>query len=107
MLNRHHHFVLNALMKTFQQAGQIQSYKRRLNMNKAGANINGKIWFFVKDSVELEVIRDSDQQITLKLILEDNQSIIITLVYAKCNDLDRIDLWNDMYFTASNMSLPW
>ncbi|KAG5632175.1 hypothetical protein H5410_003892 [Solanum commersonii] len=44
----------------------------------------------------MEVIRDSDKQITLKLILEDNQSIVITLVYAKCNDIDRIDLWNDI-----------
>lgn len=74
-------------MKPFQQVKHIHNYKRRLNMSVAGANSSGKIWYFVADKIEVEVVLDSDQEIILKLsFLENNTSMITTLVYAKCNE---------------------
>ncbi|XP_059292598.1 uncharacterized protein LOC132046072 [Lycium ferocissimum] len=40
-------------------------------MSQAGANCNGKIWFFVADNIEVEVLSDSEQHISLKLLFQD------------------------------------
>lgn len=108
MLHKHHQFSIIGLMETFQNAREIQTYKRRLNMNQAGANINGKIWFFVKEDVQVKILQDAEQQITLKLMfLEDSISIITTLVYAKCDKNVIIQLWDHIYQLANNMTIPW
>ncbi|XP_059291227.1 uncharacterized protein LOC132044740 [Lycium ferocissimum] len=58
----------------------------------ANANGNGKILYFLADNIEVEVLMDSPQQITLKLFLQYlNQHFIATLVYAKCNASERIE----------------
>ncbi|KAH0743234.1 hypothetical protein KY290_031227 [Solanum tuberosum] len=49
----------------------IKKYKRRLGMHMAGANINGKIWYFVAQGVDVEVIEDKSQQITLNLKIQE------------------------------------
>ncbi|KAH0682719.1 hypothetical protein KY290_021318 [Solanum tuberosum] len=43
MLHRHHKFVLIALMEPFQDARNIQKYKRRLAMQYVNYNANGQI----------------------------------------------------------------
>ncbi|XP_070042737.1 uncharacterized protein LOC142178149 [Nicotiana tabacum] len=30
-----------------------------------------------------------------------------TFVYAKCSSLERLELWDNMYYLASDMKLPW
>ncbi|XP_019252904.1 PREDICTED: uncharacterized protein LOC109231720 [Nicotiana attenuata] len=47
-------------------------------------------------------------QITLKMTDTDsNKEFIITMVYAKCDAIERIELWDTLYSLASDMSLPW
>lgn len=36
----------------------------------------------------------------------DKQSIV-TLVYAKCDAIERIEIWDFLYHLASDMELPW
>ncbi|XP_059315814.1 uncharacterized protein LOC132066528 [Lycium ferocissimum] len=86
----------------------INHYRRRLGMCLANANCNGKIWYFVTDNIGVEVLMDSSQQITLKLSLQElNQHIITTLVYAKCDASERLELWEAIYHLSNTMTCSW
>ncbi|XP_059290702.1 uncharacterized protein LOC132044231 [Lycium ferocissimum] len=54
-------------MEPFQQLDKIEEYKRRLGMHTAVVNSSGKIWIFVEDFFEVEILADHEQQITVKL----------------------------------------
>ncbi|XP_060195246.1 uncharacterized protein LOC132624493 [Lycium barbarum] len=91
MLQRHHKFMFIALLEPFQNARHIHKYRRRLNMSLAAANYNGKIWYFTNDVVDVEVLMDTAQQVTLKLhLLEEDRFMIVTLVYAKSCELFKV-----------------
>lgn len=66
-LHSYHKFSIIALLEPFQRANQINKCKRKLGMVHVGANINGKIWYFIDDAIVMEVIDNTDQQITVKL----------------------------------------
>ncbi|XP_059314087.1 uncharacterized protein LOC132064926 [Lycium ferocissimum] len=70
MLHRHLKFFLIAFMEPFLDSRHIDKYKRRLGMQVAGFNCNGKIWFFVNDGIEVEVLMNSIG-VTLKLTFLD------------------------------------
>ncbi|XP_060177792.1 uncharacterized protein LOC132607730 [Lycium barbarum] len=36
-----------------------------------------------------------------------NKSLVTTLVYAKCNEVERLHLWDDIYQVAYSINLPW
>lgn len=70
-------------------------------------NINGKIWTFVQEHIQVGVIFDSEQQLTLQLTMVDGKEIIIIMVYAKCSSLERLRLWDDIYVLWQSTSMPW
>lgn len=74
MLNRHHKYFLIALMESFQHMRHLGSYKRKLKMHTTVTNSNGKIWFFVKEGLDVEVISYTKQQITVKISFLENRS---------------------------------
>ncbi|XP_070056126.1 uncharacterized protein [Nicotiana tomentosiformis] len=82
-------------MEPFQNARHIQRYRRRLDMETAFSNLNGKIWLFFSSDTEWELINDIGHH------------IIMTFVYAKCSSTNRIELWDSLYYMASDMELPW
>nr|XP_009761020.1 PREDICTED: uncharacterized protein LOC104213256 [Nicotiana sylvestris]XP_016466758.1 PREDICTED: uncharacterized protein LOC107789460 [Nicotiana tabacum] len=44
----------------------------------------------------------------MKLTNVDSQkSFIVTLVHAKCDSIERIELWDSLHALAGNMTLPW
>nr|XP_009611219.1 uncharacterized protein LOC104104767 [Nicotiana tomentosiformis] len=95
-------------MEPFQKQGLIHKYKRRLGMDTAISNINGKIWLFFDAMVEWELLSDTDQQLTIKIYHQYvGQHIIMTFVYAKCSSLDRLELWDNLYYLVADMELPW
>ncbi|XP_059315805.1 uncharacterized protein LOC132066520 [Lycium ferocissimum] len=55
-------------------------------MSQAGANCNRKILFFVADNIEVEVLSN---------------------IFAKCSEVERLQLWDNIYSLANGMSLPW
>ncbi|XP_060190580.1 uncharacterized protein LOC132619813 [Lycium barbarum] len=108
MLHRHHKFFLIALLEPFQQSRHIEQYKRKLHMQSAVANCNGKIWILVADNIEVEVVRDTSQQVTLKLFFHEfNQAIVTSIVYTKCDASDRLELWYSIYNLANTVTIPW
>ncbi|KAG5594870.1 hypothetical protein H5410_036102 [Solanum commersonii] len=96
-------------MEPFQNINNIQRFKRRLGMEYANYNCNGKIWVFIKDHIQVEVLADSDQMLTMRLLFLDiNQSLIVSIVYAKCDTGERVQLWNDMYCISNDIhNSPW
>ncbi|XP_060190755.1 uncharacterized protein LOC132620046 [Lycium barbarum] len=101
-------FFLIGLMEPFQQAYKLESYRRRLGIKTALSNVSGKIWAFIDEEYEVTVLMDTVQQLTLKLFNWDTDlDMIVTLVYAKCDRIERIELWDSMYNLASYMTLSW
>ncbi|XP_060182357.1 uncharacterized protein LOC132612025 [Lycium barbarum] len=97
-----------SLMEPFQHFRHIQGFRRRLGMRYAHYNCNGKIWFVVNDNVDVEILQDLEQHITIKLLFQDwNKSLMVTMVYAKCDYLERISLWDSLYSLTDQMELPW
>ncbi|XP_075103681.1 uncharacterized protein LOC142178249 [Nicotiana tabacum] len=95
-------------MEPFQKKGLIDRYKRRLNMETAYTNINGKIWLFFDAVVEWELVEDTEQQVTVRVFHHDlGQHMMMTFIYAKCSAMDRLDLCDHLYYLASDMELPW
>ncbi|XP_060177939.1 uncharacterized protein LOC132607879 [Lycium barbarum] len=95
-------------MEPFQHHTQIQNYRRRLGMPYANFNCNGKIWCFVQHNIDVEVLLDTEQSNTVKLKFQElNRDMVVTMVYAKCSEVERLQLWNNLYFLASNMTSPW
>ncbi|XP_060183147.1 uncharacterized protein LOC132613112 [Lycium barbarum] len=101
-------FFLIGLMEPFQQAYKLESYRRRLGLEFLMSNVSGKIWAVVSDEFEVDVLIDSVQQITLRLSnWHIGMEMTVTLVYAKCDRIERIELWDSLYNLASNMNTPW
>ncbi|XP_060216608.1 uncharacterized protein LOC132644074 [Lycium barbarum] len=95
-------------MEPFQHQRQIQQYRRKLGMPYANSNCNGKIWFFVQHNVDVEVLFDTEKSITVKLKFQDfNKDMVVTMVYAKCSEVERLQLWDSLYLLTSNMTSPW
>ncbi|KAH0679730.1 hypothetical protein KY284_020815 [Solanum tuberosum] len=67
------------LLKPFQDTRHIQKFKRRLGMQYVNYNSNGQIWVFVKENIQVGVILDTTQQITLQLTLKDGKQIITSM----------------------------
>lgn len=77
-------------------------------MEIAGYNNNSKIWYFVAMDVGVEVVLDTDQQITLRLFIQESSKYYyVSLGYAKCTERERLGLWDIIYQLANTMSLPW
>ncbi|XP_055814452.1 uncharacterized protein LOC129884128 [Solanum dulcamara] len=97
-----------SLMEPFQHYRQIQAYRRILGMTYAHYNCNGKVWFFVQDHVDVEILQDQEQQITIKLFFQEwDKSLMVSMVYAKCDHLERMSLWDSLYGLADQMEIPW
>nr|XP_016462131.1 PREDICTED: uncharacterized protein LOC107785362 [Nicotiana tabacum] len=72
------------------------------------SNINRTIWIFIETGVEWELIMDTEQQVTIKVFHQEiSRHIIMTFVNAKCSSLERLELWDYLYYLASDMDMPW
>ncbi|KAG5591021.1 hypothetical protein H5410_041535 [Solanum commersonii] len=94
-------------MEPFQDTTHIQRFKRRLGMQYVNYNNNGQIWIFIREHIQVGVISDSEQQLTLHLTMEDGQQFLTTVVYAKCSSIEGLSLWDDIYTLSQEFSLPW
>ncbi|XP_075084929.1 uncharacterized protein LOC142168166 [Nicotiana tabacum] len=107
-MQKQHGFCIVALLEPFQKQGFIYKYMRRLGMETTLSNINGKICLFIDVVVEWELLIDTAQQLTIKVLHHGiGKNIIMTVVYTKCSSLERLELWDNLYYLASDMELPW
>lgn len=76
-------------------------------MNTEGFDVNGQIWYFLDEGVDVEVLNDTDLQVKLKLFIHKiSKTVIVTLVYAKFDAIYIIELWDSLYYIANDMTLP-
>ncbi|XP_075081845.1 uncharacterized protein LOC142166443 [Nicotiana tabacum] len=107
-LHRKYNFYLIGLIEPWQDINKLEEYRRKLGIHDAYANINGKIWAFIDEDIDVEIITDMEQQMTLTSFHKNlGKELIVTLVYAKCDAVERIELWDSMYYLASDMESPW
>nr|XP_009596645.1 uncharacterized protein LOC104092693 [Nicotiana tomentosiformis] len=107
MQKEHGSFII-ALMEPFQKQRFIQNYRRRLGIEAAISNANGKIWLFLDVVVQWDLLIDTEHQLTIRIYYQDfGKYIMMTFVYAKCSSLDRLELWDNLYYLARDIELPW
>ncbi|XP_060190556.1 uncharacterized protein LOC132619776 [Lycium barbarum] len=107
-LNRRHHYSLIALMEPFHGSDEVESYRRRLGIHNSMVNMSEKIWIFLTDDWQAQVIMDSVQHVTLKMThVNLQQETFVTIVYAKCTTIERLELWDSIAQATLNIQGPW
>lgn len=95
-------------MEPFQDNHNIDEYKKRLGIKQAAANSSCKIWVFIDDVVECLVIKDKEQHLTIKLVNQQtNITVVVTLVYVKYSQQERLILWDSLEDMAQAIQGPW
>lgn len=94
-------------MEPMQKRKKLESYRRKLGTLQAFVNVSNKIWVFVDEDHVVEVIIDMQQQLTLEMTnIDTYRSVMVTFVYAKCDAIERIELWDSLYAVSRDMSTP-
>ncbi|XP_019263812.1 PREDICTED: uncharacterized protein LOC109241529 [Nicotiana attenuata] len=107
-LHRKNHYEFIGLMEPMQQAKTLERYRSRIGFAQAIANVSNKIWAFIDEIYEVTVMYNMVQQLTLRLHhTETHVDFVLTLVYAKCDATERIELWDSLYYIAADMTVPW
>ncbi|XP_019232974.1 PREDICTED: uncharacterized protein LOC109213617 [Nicotiana attenuata] len=87
---------------------KLERYRRKIGFLQAFSNVSNKIWVFVDEDHGVDLMINTKQQMTMKLTNMDTQiSFIVTFVYAKCDPIERIELWDSMFYLARDMTIPW
>ncbi|KAK3172172.1 hypothetical protein Dsin_032509 [Dipteronia sinensis] len=96
-----HNVSVLAVSEPFQDVGLIRRCAMCLQFPNFSSNVKegGKIWVFWKDNIQLEVAGSSNQCLTV-LMFEDSGSLLTTFVYAKCSQIKRRELWEQLYAMA-------
>ncbi|XP_042035126.1 uncharacterized protein LOC121781455 [Salvia splendens] len=84
-------------------------FSRMLGLSFKGSNINGKIWIFVEEGMDFDVVDDSEQLLHGRFTCPRIPApILISAVYAKCTRGERHALWEKMRDTTQvSEGLPW
>ncbi|KAG5611854.1 hypothetical protein H5410_023135 [Solanum commersonii] len=76
---------------------KIEGYKKFLGFHHCISNDIEQIWCFWNQNLHATVISNEDQQITLDMGDDFGvNGVHITSVYAKCSDIERVDLWDSL-----------
>lgn len=87
---------------------KIDVLRRKLGYNYCFKNIINKIWIFWSDQVNVNLVQDKEQQVLCKISSQYIPThFYLTIVYAKCTEQERIELWDDLKSTATMMQEPW
>ncbi|XP_009803099.2 uncharacterized protein [Nicotiana sylvestris] len=96
------------ILEPMQQSHKMERYKARIGLAQAVVNVSNKIWAFIDEIFEVSILYNMTQQLTLRLMhSETHVELILTLVYAKCDRTERIELWDTLYAMASDITVPW
>ncbi|XP_075084813.1 uncharacterized protein LOC142168055 [Nicotiana tabacum] len=106
-MHRQYHFEFIGFMEPMQQARKLERYRMKIGFAQAIANVSNKIWAFIDEVFEVTILYDMVQQLTLRLFhTETHVELILTMVYAKCDAIERIELWDSLYAMARDMTVP-
>ncbi|XP_075099497.1 uncharacterized protein LOC142176265 [Nicotiana tabacum] len=107
-MHRQNHYDFVGLMEPKQQAKKLERYRNKIGLAQAISNVSNKIWAFIDEVFEVTVMYNMVQQLTLRLFhTESHVEFVLTLIYAKCDAIERIELWDSLYAMARDMDAPW
>lgn len=107
-MHKRHKFYFIVLMEPFQNSHELEVYRRKLGLKHEFFNMKGKIWSFVDECIEVEVLSDEEQQLTLRVFTDNNEvDIVIALVYAKCSQGERLQLREQLYELFVDRQKSW
>lgn len=90
-LHRKYNFYLIGLMEPWQDISKVEEYRQKLRIHSAYANMNVKIWAFVDKDIDVDIVMNMEQQMTLKLFHRNlNKEIYVTIGYAKCDVIEKL-----------------
>ncbi|XP_075102115.1 uncharacterized protein LOC142177432 [Nicotiana tabacum] len=96
---------INGAKTTSKKTGKVQKQDRTCTGN---FKCFQKIWAFIDEVFEVTVMYNMVQQLTLRLFhTESHVEFVLTLIYAKCDAIERIELWDSLYAMARDMEAPW
>ncbi|KAH0714422.1 hypothetical protein KY284_007327 [Solanum tuberosum] len=93
-------------MEPFQDPSELDHFRRKLGFDNAGVNCSGKIWYFWRSEWEGINILDIVQQVTIRFKI-DSKFFLISVVYARCNALERLELWEELDSIIDRDRWPW
>jgi len=105
-LNKRHRYKYIALMEPFQGPHELEQYKRRLGFQNAFCNCSAKIWIFWDEDWTWEVVRDNVQHLSVRFEA-GSVKFMVTAVYARCDALERLELWEELEGLAKQNQYPW
>ncbi|XP_070010386.1 uncharacterized protein [Nicotiana sylvestris] len=107
-MHRQNHYEIVGLMEPKQQAKKLERYRNKIGLAQAISNVSNKIWAFINEVFEVTVMYNMVQQLTLRLFhTKSHVEFVLTLIYAKCDVIERIELWDSLYIMARDMDAPW
>ncbi|XP_070015222.1 uncharacterized protein [Nicotiana sylvestris] len=107
-MHRQNHYEIVGLMEPKQQAKKLERYINKIGLAHAISNVSNKIWAFIDEVFEVTVMYNMVQQLTLRLFhTESHVEFVLTLIYAKCDAIEWIELWDSLYAMARDMDAPW
>jgi len=82
------------IAEPFRQDCKLARWQGKLNFDVSYSNgdSGGKLWIFWKDEVQVNILQESNQHVTFII----NSSLLISAVYAKCNYMERRQLWDSL-----------
>ncbi|XP_016452661.2 uncharacterized protein LOC107777184 [Nicotiana tabacum] len=106
-MHRQNHYDFVGLMEPKQQEKKLERYRNKIGLSQAISNVSNKIWAFIDEVFEVTVMYNMVQQLTLRLFhTESHVEFVLTLIYAKCDAIERIELWDSLYAMARDMEAP-
>ncbi|KAG2411217.1 hypothetical protein I3760_Q020500 [Carya illinoinensis] len=96
-----------ALAEPFLREDKIPTLLGKYNCDSFVTNErhSGKIWLLWNSDISIQWLNGSNQFVSVK-VEENGFVFILTIVYAKCNPVERKNLWEDLV-ELSNGNLPW
>ncbi|XP_060210493.1 uncharacterized protein LOC132637420 [Lycium barbarum] len=95
-------------METFQDATELDSFRRRSGHQSTLTNCTGKIWLFVIEEWEVHLVENHDQHLTVRVVHQQTrQEALVSAAYASCDASIRRNLWDSMIHLAGQWQIPW
>lgn len=96
------------LLEPKKSARNIEEFARKIGYEGYfhGDPLNKHIWIFWRSYVQIRDFIVASQCISFYIQRSGEEDIKLSIVYAKCNRFDRLDLWHDLR-AAGDTSVPW
>uniref|UniRef100_A0A3Q7JAY2 Reverse transcriptase zinc-binding domain-containing protein n=1 Tax=Solanum lycopersicum TaxID=4081 RepID=A0A3Q7JAY2_SOLLC len=78
-----------------------------MGMNEAFYNCFNKIWLMWTNDINITILQDKEQHVHIKVDHNSCSSFDLSVVYAKCSEVLRRELWDDLITMAANIHDPW